>query len=86
MAQETKNTSETVAPETEILLDSLHNSVDDVNQKMADLSRETERLLKSASKEDPIIKNLEATYLELLTAREQLQITIAKLRQDPEEN
>ena len=66
----------------EKLRDSLESSIDIINDRIAELQKEQERLLKSTSEENPVLKNIEDQYLELLGEREKIQIQLANLQVD----
>ena len=72
----------TDASNTEKIKDNLESALKRVSDRMAELASEHERLLTVTDKENPIVRNLENTYLELLEEREQIQIRLANLKAD----
>jgi hypothetical protein len=62
--------------------DSLERSIERINEQIANLKAEQERLVNASSSENPVVKNLEKKYMELLLEREELHIQLALLDTD----
>ena len=78
-AQDSGKSATETQSDQQVQISILKDSVDLLNQRMADLAREQKRLLRSATKESPVIKNLETAYLGILEKREQIQIKMVRL-------
>jgi len=65
---------------TEEVRDSLETALVIISDRIDELAKVQERLLKSSDPANPIIKNLDKEYLKLLEERENIQIQIVNLK------